>query len=376
MQLGKSLDWETGALANILENRGFVNPLTSLPFTETELLGLGGGIGAGYFMFQFGGEVAVVVGVRRAWQHYKGEFIEQIAERIGLEATPWQGGPKSAHQALQKEVEAGRPAWVTCAEAALSHRGWTADFEKYYVYGLGVYELTDEGWICDDRGIEVTVGTQAMQHSRAIITANKSRMMLFGGIKSTDLKEAITLSIRQCAHELLNPPIKNFGLAALEKWAKTMVNPKDSKGWPQVITTTRGHFATMNSIYRHQHEEGCRKGMRDIYAQYLRAAGHPECADAYDDCAESWGSFTDMLLPPVDDGVRNLRRLHQEIDELLATRAGREAVLAKRKQLAKQLEDESLGIGFDFADHRAQLSDALIKIAKKEQAAVEKLASI
>lgn len=192
MKLNKTTDWEVGALANILENRGFVNPLTSLPFTETDLLGLGGGIGAGYFMFQFGGVVAVVVGTRRAWQHYKGEFIEQISERIGLETTVWSGGRKAAHQALQKEVETGRPVWVTCAEAALPHRGWTADYEKYYVYGLGVYGLSDEGWICDDLGTEVTVDAQAMEHSRAIITANKSRMLTFGELKPDDLKEAVT----------------------------------------------------------------------------------------------------------------------------------------------------------------------------------------
>lgn len=186
----------------------------------------------------------------------------------------------------------------------------------------------------------------------------------------------MTLSIRQCAHELFNPPIKNFGLAALEKWAKTMVNRKDSKGWPQVITTTRGHFATMNSIYRYQWKPDNRKWMRDTYAAYLRNAGHEECAAAYDECAESWDRFTEMLLPPVDDGVRTILRLHEEIEEMLRNRATREEVLAKRKILADLLENEELGQGFDFAEHRRELSDALLQIARKEQAAAEKLSSI
>ena len=44
---------ETATLANVLANRGVVSGLTGEPLTEAAILGIGGGLGAGYILWEF-----------------------------------------------------------------------------------------------------------------------------------------------------------------------------------------------------------------------------------------------------------------------------------------------------------------------------------
>ena len=42
-------------LANVLANQGIVSGLTGEPLTEAAILGIGGGLGAGYILWEFKG---------------------------------------------------------------------------------------------------------------------------------------------------------------------------------------------------------------------------------------------------------------------------------------------------------------------------------
>ena len=44
---------ETATLANVLANQGVVSGLTGEPLTEAAILGIGGGLGAGYILWEF-----------------------------------------------------------------------------------------------------------------------------------------------------------------------------------------------------------------------------------------------------------------------------------------------------------------------------------
>ena len=83
-------DWElrggahadTAAFANVLANTGVVAPHTGEPLTEAMVLGVGGGLGAGYILWEFArhGERIVVLGFRREWQ-YPGRWASETAAR-------------------------------------------------------------------------------------------------------------------------------------------------------------------------------------------------------------------------------------------------------------------------------------------------------
>src|SRR3990172_5677944 len=44
---------ETATLANVLANQGVVSGVTGEPLTEAAILGIGGGLGAGYILWEF-----------------------------------------------------------------------------------------------------------------------------------------------------------------------------------------------------------------------------------------------------------------------------------------------------------------------------------
>jgi len=52
-QLRGGLHPETATLANVLANQGVVSGLTGEPLTEATILGIGGGLGAGYILWEF-----------------------------------------------------------------------------------------------------------------------------------------------------------------------------------------------------------------------------------------------------------------------------------------------------------------------------------
>jgi len=61
---------ETATLANVLANQGVVSGLTGGPLTEAAILGIGGGLGAGYILWEFkshSGPV-LILGFRNQWQ--------------------------------------------------------------------------------------------------------------------------------------------------------------------------------------------------------------------------------------------------------------------------------------------------------------------
>src|SRR5262245_338712 len=62
---------ETATLANVLANQGVVSGLTGEPLTEATILGIGGGLGAGYILWEFQrhGAPVLTLGFRNRWQY-------------------------------------------------------------------------------------------------------------------------------------------------------------------------------------------------------------------------------------------------------------------------------------------------------------------
>jgi hypothetical protein len=73
---------ETAALTNGLAAYGLTAPHTGRPYTEAMLLGVGGGLGAGYILWEFKAHPAavaiLVLGFRITWQ-YPLKFMETAA---------------------------------------------------------------------------------------------------------------------------------------------------------------------------------------------------------------------------------------------------------------------------------------------------------
>ena len=104
---------ETATLANVLANQGVVSGLTGEPLTEATILGIGGGLGAGYILWEFkarGGAI-LTLGFRNQWQYpaipgWTGKTLERLGIEPELHET---GGAKGAREALDASLDAGLP---------------------------------------------------------------------------------------------------------------------------------------------------------------------------------------------------------------------------------------------------------------------------
>ena len=106
---------DTSAVANLLANTGTAGDDGSA-LSEAAVLGVGGGLGAGYILWEFAAHDtrAVVLGFRNQWQ-YPGRWMPKVLERLGLEHTLAEtGGARRAAATLDEALDAGEPAiaWV------------------------------------------------------------------------------------------------------------------------------------------------------------------------------------------------------------------------------------------------------------------------
>ena len=109
---------ETATLANVLANQGVVSGLTGEPLTEAAILGIGGGLGAAYILWEFkshGGPV-LTLGFRNQPQYpsipgWTGKTLDRLGVEPDLHET---GGAKGAREALDAP-DAGVPVtpWST-----------------------------------------------------------------------------------------------------------------------------------------------------------------------------------------------------------------------------------------------------------------------
>lgn len=106
---------ETAALSHVLAHAGVVSPSTGEPLSESLILGIGGGVGAGYFLFQYqGAPPSFFVSGRHGWQDSAG-FVTGACKRLGIEPQVHEtSGAKVAARQLEATLAAGQPAvaWV------------------------------------------------------------------------------------------------------------------------------------------------------------------------------------------------------------------------------------------------------------------------
>jgi hypothetical protein len=380
-------DWETGNVANCLAAAGVTDPRTGQAYTETLLFGVGGGIGGGYFLWEMCGWKCVAIGFRHDWQKYKGEFTETFCRRLGIPYTAHEaGGAKRAEADLLAALEAGHPVWATVAEAALAYRGLPREFAKGYVYGVSVCGCEDDHFLLGDLAPQpVKVSREEFAFARGIITANKNRFLAFTGPgRPADLKAAVREGLRQCAAEMLNPPIRNFGASAWEKWADLLVNPKDKKGWPSVMTREQDLKDALRSVYAALLKDGGTDGQRNAFAAFLDEAGSildlpalDGVAGSYRRLAAEWRAFALAALPDSVPALAELRGLLEQRGCLLRTTPS--TALAELQRLRAR-EDELVAADGALAPDQQQqlcadLSDRLRRLHAAEVAAAEALRS-
>jgi len=299
---------ETTALKRVLDYHG-------LNLSEEMLLGLGGGIGYIYWYMKMmpypfiGGRNGKVA-----------EFAVTICKRLGAEVTMMEtASAGKGYEELKALLRGGEPAVVYLDMAYLPYFALPeeAHFGGHVVVVFGLDEDKDIVHIYDRGKNPVTVSMADLARARSSKFppfAPKHRLLKIKyPAQIGDLSTGIKDGILDCCHNMLKPPIKNIGLAGMQKWAELVVK------WPEQFKDLNLLGALMNGFMYIGIAGTGGSAFRSMYARFLEEAslivGKPalkEVAEIVRQSAEIWGQIASGFMP---DSWPNLKRMRQLIVE-------------------------------------------------------------
>jgi Butirosin biosynthesis protein H, N-terminal/Domain of unknown function (DUF4872) len=338
---------ETATLANVLANQGVVSGLTGEPLTEAAVLGIGGGLGAGYILWEFKGHGAPILtlGFRNQWQYpWIPGWTGKTLDRLGIEPDVHEtGGANAARAALDARLDAGLPVITWIDLQSVGTWGLPQAMEGHF--GLVVVVLgrdADGSYLVDDRGRNpFRVSPAVMAAARGRVGSFKHRILALrttpGPIPAERLRAAMRAGLEDQVDHLRSPS-DSFSLPAWRKWARLLTDARNAKAWPRVFADGRGLFGSLSAI--HEHVDG-RVGPWGGHLRELSAASLDEAAVALDNpalgdaarawrgVADRWEELADAAVPADLDGaadaVAAVETLH---DAVMTGEPGRSRVTA------------------------------------------------
>jgi len=293
---------ETASVKNILAYYGVDAPHTGKPFSEAMLLGIGGGLGSTYILWEFEkhGYPSIVLAFRNK-ANYAVKFLQNLCGRLGASTQVFEtGGKKKAAAQLEKSLAEGDPAiiWLDLGGAPY--------YMNYLQVGVAVaYGIDgDHVWVDNLAAKPYIIEADLMREARAKVPSFKNRMMNIKPQESFDLEVAIREGLQDCV-DYLSASSTSFALPAIRKWARMMTDVKNAKGWPTVFKGGRGLYGTLRTMYEAIELVGTGGGgLRGLYADFLDEAdsvlGDGNLKDAaalYRALGERWSALAQAALP-------------------------------------------------------------------------------
>ena len=326
---------ETATLANVLANQGVVSGLTGEPLTEAAILGIGGGLGAGYILWEFKshGGPTLTLGFRNQWQYpaipgWTGKTLDRLGIEPDLHET---GGANGAREALDARLDAGVPVIAYVDPQSLGTWGQPDELSGYSGLVVVIFGRDADGaYLVDDRG------RSPFQVSPAVMTAARGRIGSFkhriiglrttpGPIPADRLRAALRAGLEdQVDH--LRAASDSFSLPAWRKWGRLMTDQRNAKAWPRVFADGHGLFGAFLALLESVDGE---VGPWGGHLRELNAASLDEAAVALDNAAlgdaarawrgvaDHWEELADAAVPPDLDGaaeaVEAVETLHEAV---------------------------------------------------------------
>jgi len=217
---------QTTALKSALDYHG-------LHLSEEMLFGLGGGVGFIYWYMK--SMPSPFIGTRGGKVE---EFLLNCCKRIGAEASIFQTASiQKGHEELLKLLRQGEPAYVFVDMPYLPYLALpeVAHFGGHAVVVYGLDEEENKVYISDRGNGPVTASIEELKKARSSkfppFPAKNKLLKIKYPSKIANLEKGIQDAIQDCLSNMLNPPIRNIGLAGIKKWADIVPNwPHQFKG--------------------------------------------------------------------------------------------------------------------------------------------------
>ncbi len=391
---------DSTAVKNLLAHAGVVDPRSGEPLSEALVLGIAGGIGAGYAFCPsvprhgLGGGIAVVA--RHDSADYAGRFHGKVFERLGVKVDVAEATTaKAAHRKLVGALEGGEPALIWCGRSLSYDR---ADAYSWCAGGLsgwaavvyGVDEARGVAQLADVAAGPVEATLESLHAARGAVCTHKRRMLTVARapkLSAATLKQAVRAGLRDCVGELRKPRMKTYSLAGLVQLARMMPNDRNQAGWLKAYPGGKLWWP-LKDLYVSIEAESRGGGlMRPFFAEFLDdAAGLlgrnalRASAREYRELGAQWTAFAEAALPDRIAAFKKLKGLLRKVPALLRDKGAKGL---KQRDLALDRLDgleRSVMKQFPLAPaaaraHLEQLSERVFELHAAECEALDALAA-
>jgi hypothetical protein len=382
--------WETGSVQNYFAYTGVKAPHTGKPYTEAMLMGISGGVLVGYFSFAYEGyDPHVAILSRNTFSP-----LDTLLVRLGVvqhlrQTTDARKGLKNLLDALEE----GSPAIVWADVLSLPYNGAPAKADWWAMFPILVYgyEADDDiVWIADRAAVPLSVTTAELAAARARVKKDKFRVLTLDPPDPGKLPVAVQQGIWDCLKRYTEAPVRNakanFGLAAYQRWAEALTNPKSKQSWEKIFPAGVKMYAGLSSAFdRSGLGAVSAQSDRELYAAFLEEASVvlelpalKKCAAHFRACAQGWGALGAVLLPDRVPPFKETRELLLRRRQLFVQKGGK--ALAEIKKINARLDSIRADMAKTFpltageaAALRAQIRDSVLKVGELEKTAYETL---
>ena len=294
---------DTAALTRLLAALGVTDPAGGRPLSEAMVLGVAGGIGFAYFVFEYEDLTTLYLGGRINPYIHKRDAAEAALTRLGV---PFQvrrtSGPAAAERHLRTALDQGRPVVATVDGARLPSRAVPPELPGMTPQDVLVELRDDQPVLWDLAPVPVPVTWAELAEARAGVRSARHRLVVADApARPVDLPGAAAAGIADTWTGMLDPPMRNFGVPGLAKWADLLTAPRDPKGWPRLLAAPGRQLQLLTWLYDWVETAGTGGGFfRSMYAEFLEEAAGPlgrpgltTLAGSYRELATAWTTLAE-----------------------------------------------------------------------------------
>ncbi|MEW6555909.1 MAG: BtrH N-terminal domain-containing protein [Elusimicrobiota bacterium] len=366
---------QTTALKSILAYHG-------LQFSEEMLFGLGGGVGFIYWYIKFFMPYPFI-GTRNSKVD---EFVIKICRRLGIEATLWKSSScKKGYEEVKKLLRDGEPVYVFVDMAYLPYMALpkSAHFGGHAITVFGIDEYENKVYISDRGKNAVTINISDFQKARSSqsrpFPAKNKLIKIKCSSTIGDLENGIREAIKDCCKNMLQSPIKNIGLAGIQKWASIV--PK----WNKQFDGMNLLGCLLNTFIYIEIGGTGGSAFRPMYTKFLRESAEilkkpelNEIAKMFEKSALAWSGIAKACLPDTPLEFKKMRNLLFQKNILLEE--GNPDTLDEMKKINIEMNTLTKKVIDDLQKNNTFLSTLLSNLQQKildcyetEKKAFEKL---
>jgi hypothetical protein len=373
--------------AHLLQQAGYRAPHTGEPFTEAMMVGLGGGVGFMYAVFEYQGWPPLMTIVA---QHHPEPWLPAVLDRLDAQYVQEHNtAPRPALAALHRALDTGRPVYCTVDLTALPwHAGVLAHSEV--PYEVVVAGRHDGQFYLDDTSVAPLAIAEAdfagawARHRKG----RHHRIVLAGAPAPVDLPAAIRSAVATTVAHLTGPVLghsfdSNFGFSGMAKLAAQLRDTRTKNGWAKRFGTPVAFFHGVRRLYECLELQFTAPGAtRPSYADFLDeaapvvgSAALSEAATLFRRSGAVWSQVADRAAGATT-GLGAYTDLCEQRLLLLLTR-GREAT-DEVAALSAKINELTEGAAPDDAGRAAlfdELADLVDAAREQEQRAVALLAA-